>query len=92
MLSDSNKISRKRVPQAHFYTRAGCSLCERASRVLARLEREGYLTVERLDIAADPTLDEQYGMRIPVVELSTGYRFEGRISEYRLRKALTDSG
>ena len=92
MPSDSNKISRKRVPLAHFYTRADCCLCERASRVLAGLEQGGYLTVERLDIATDPTLNEQYGVRIPVVELSTGHRFEGRISEYRLRKALTDSG
>ncbi len=77
-------------PHARFFTRAHCSLCDRASVILARLEAEGLLSVERVDIGTDPALDARYGHRIPVVELSSGQHVEGRISEYRLRRALAE--
>lgn len=74
--------------RARLYTRAGCGLCERAATVLARLADEGLLSVEQVDIARDAALRDWYGDRIPVVVLSTGDVFEGRISEFRLRRAL----
>lgn len=73
---------------ARFYTRANCSLCKRAYPILQRLAAEGHLTVEVIDIAADPDLTAHYGERIPLVELSNGHLLEGRISEYRLRRII----
>ncbi len=77
------------VPRpARFYTRPTCSLCDRAYSVLERLAGEGLLTIERIDIQSSPALTERFGHTIPVVELSSGEIFQGRISEFRLRRAL----
>ena len=74
--------------RARLFTRADCSLCDRARAILQRLSSEGLLAWEAVDISADPALAETYGSRIPVVELSTGDVFEGRVSEFRLRQHL----
>ena len=76
------------IPQAHFFTRTDCCLCDRAYPILRRLAAEGLLEVTQVDIATDPSLLEKYKHRIPVVQLSTGHVYEGRISEFRLRRAL----
>jgi thiol-disulfide isomerase/thioredoxin len=73
---------------ARFYTRANCSLCERAYPMVERLAREGLLSVEKIDITTDPALFELYRYRIPVVVLSTGEVHEGRISPFRLRRSI----
>jgi hypothetical protein len=75
--------------RARLFTRAGCSLCDRACAILQRLSGEGLLAWEAVDISADLALTETYGSRIPVLELSTGDVFEGRVSEFRLRQRLT---
>lgn len=76
------------APLVRFYTRAGCSLCERAYPILQRLAAEGALRVEVVDIAADAALDAALGTQIPVVELPDGRRLAGRISEFRMRRLL----
>ena len=76
------------LPRARLYTAASCSLCGRAHRILERLEAEGRLVVEAVDISSDPELTRIYGERVPVVVLSSGERYEGRISEFRLRRVL----
>ncbi|MGB0385132.1 MAG: glutaredoxin family protein [Ardenticatenaceae bacterium] len=83
-------VSKKTRPHARLFTRDNCSLCERVYPILARLAAEGLLTVERIDIASDPTLMQEYGYRIPVLHLSTGHTYEGRISEFRLRRTLAN--
>ncbi len=80
--SDGNSV------RARLFTRADCSLCDRARAILQRLSGEGLLVWEAVDISADSALTESYGSRIPVVELSTGDVFEGRVSEFRLRQCL----
>ncbi len=74
--------------RARLFTRADCSLCFRARAILQRLSDEELLMWEVVDISADPALTANYGSRIPVVELSTGDVFEGRVSEFRLRQRL----
>lgn len=77
------------LPHAQLYTRSNCTLCERVYPILVRLAAESLLTFELIDITSDPALMERYKWRIPVLSLSTGDRFEGRISEFRLRRRLT---
>ena len=84
-------LASKQLPHARFFTRANCSLCDKAYPIVEKLAQEGLLTVEKIDIASDPLLTQQYGYRIPVVELSTGQVYEGRISQFRLRRALCPS-
>lgn len=53
-----------------LYTTAGCHLCEQAETVLRQVLEEQELSwqVEARDIADDPELVEQYGLRIPVLQ------------------------
>lgn len=53
----------------HFYTTAGCHLCEQALALLAPLAAGLDLRIDSHDIADDDGLTERYGVRIPVVRL-----------------------
>jgi thiol-disulfide isomerase/thioredoxin len=75
-------------PHLRFYTRPDCSLCDRVYPTLQRLEREGVITIESVNIEEDVTLSERYGTRIPVLEFPNGQLLEGRISEFRIRRLL----
>ncbi len=72
-----------------LWGKADCCLCDRAQAVLERLAREFPLHLEKRDILADPDVYEQFRFIIPVVEIEGGPRFEGKITEYWLRQALT---
>lgn len=87
-MPSASEAARSGPPHAQLLTRDACTLCEHAALLLERLVKEGLLTVERVDISQEPALEARYGQRIPVVLLSTGERFEGRLSEFRLRRAL----
>jgi len=77
-----------------FHSKDECSLCdERYPAVKTLAERFG-LSVEKVDIEADPRLFEKYRYRIPVVvfrgfELGWG-RFTVEEIEKRLREDLKD--
>jgi glutaredoxin len=74
------------VPEmnAILYTRHGCHLCDDAKAIL---ENHG-LTVESVDIDADPRLVERYGECVPVVVVNGQERFRGRVDPMLLRRLL----
>lgn len=80
--------SAKQQPMLTFYTRPGCTLCEGVERLLARLAAEGLVDWRRVNIEDDPLLLARFSQSIPAVAVEGGPLFEGRISEYRLRRAL----
>jgi len=55
---------------AILYTRADCTLCDKAAHILERLAAEGLLTWEKRDIAASPASTAALADRIPVVALA----------------------
>ena len=67
-----------------LYTRQGCHLCELAADILAR---HG-LSVETVDVDADPELRERYNECVPVVVIDGKERFRGRIDELLLKRLL----
>lgn len=71
-----------------LWGKADCCLCDRAQAILERLAREYPLQIEKRDISVDPVAFERYRFVIPVVEIEGGPRFEGKITEFRLRRAL----
>lgn len=81
--------SKKQPRSVTFYTRDGCSLCQKVRPVLLRLADAGTVTLEIIDIAGDPKLEETYGTRIPVVDIENGPLLEGRISTYRIQRELS---
>lgn len=51
-----------------LYTTAGCHLCEEAELILRYCQQyEPAIQWQAVDIANDPALVEQYGVRIPVI-------------------------
>ncbi len=51
-----------------LYTTLGCHLCEEATALLKRLQREGrFFSIREIDIADCEKLVERYGVRIPVI-------------------------
>ena len=77
--------------QVVLYTKAGCCLCDRAKQVLARLQGEFGLEIQEVDVAGDAELLACYGEIIPVVVIDGQTRFESKIAEHYLRRALTAS-
>lgn len=55
-----------------FIGRSPCHLCDEATPIVARVARWLRLPVEEVDVEADPDLLIEFGLRIPVVRLSTG--------------------
>ncbi|MTH53796.1 glutaredoxin family protein [Bacillus mangrovi] len=52
-----------------IYTRQGCHLCEDALLIVEELKKEWDFTYFVLDIGQSDTLTEEYGLKIPVIEL-----------------------
>ncbi len=80
-----------------LYTRAGCHLCDDAKRPAARaVEATAGATLRIVDIAGQPEWEAHYGQRIPVVVLLVDGEerviAEGKISDLRLRRALSALG
>ena len=50
-----------------LYETPGCDLCAEAVAALGRVGRRRRLTLERIDISADPGLRGRYGLRVPVL-------------------------
>ncbi len=76
------------APSALLYSKEGCHLCEQAKAILNSLATEGLLAWTAVDIQDDPALYERYWDKIPVVSLEDGRSWYGKISEFRLRRAL----
>jgi len=76
------------------YTRVGCHLCDLAAKPVARLVAATPGTILRtVDVDTDPDLQARYGARVPVVTATVRGQetvlAEGKVSEVRLRRALT---
>ncbi|OCA84940.1 NrdH-redoxin [Bacillus sp. FJAT-27986] len=73
----------------HFYTKKNCPLCEEAKDLLKILQREMTFTLLEVDIYSNDKLLEQYGLMIPVVEISDQVIQYGRIDLDEIRRYLT---
>ncbi len=77
--------------QVTLLTTAHCSLCEQAKSVLQRLQNEGAVEVETVDLASPEgqRLAVVSGMAFPPALLLDGQPFSyGRLSERKLRREL----
>lgn len=73
-------------PDVRFYTKPGCSLCEKVVPVLEVLAREGRIRLRKFDINEDDELQKRYGDRIPVIVVEGGPTLEGRLTPHRVRR------
>ena len=71
-----------------IYSRPGCHLCDEMKAVVARVARSVPLSLEEIDISADPALDERYGVEIPVLFVNGRKAAKYRVAEAELRRML----
>lgn len=72
-----------------LYGTLGCHLCDVAEAILLRVLTESPVDVYLQDIADDPVLVEQYGVRIPVIyNEDNGQQLEWPFDEIQLQRWL----
>ena len=72
------------MPQLTLYTRTGCHLCEQVEDLLALHAPSCRL----VDVDADETIRQTYGLRVPVLARGETVFLEGRIEEQDLLPLL----
>ena len=75
-----------------IYSRPGCHLCDEMKEAVNRAVRAAAapVTVEEIDISADPDLEARYGVEIPVLLVDGKKAAKYRISEEALMRLLQD--
>ncbi|MBO0809908.1 MAG: glutaredoxin family protein [Actinobacteria bacterium] len=81
-----------RRPVITLLSRPGCHLCEQAREVIARVAAELGVSWEERDITRSERDLREYGEQIPVTLINGIQHDYWRVSEERLRAALTSAG
>ena len=71
-----------------LFTTQGCHLCEQAQAMLAQLPTEQELLLCEVEIGDDDALTEQYGIRIPVLQLPDETELNWPFSQQDVLNAL----
>jgi Glutaredoxin-like domain (DUF836) len=77
------------TPRVTLIGRVGCHLCEQAREIIEHVCDELGEAFTEVDIDSDPALVERYGAEIPVTLVDGRQHDFWRVSEDRLRAALT---
>ncbi len=71
-----------------FYTKPGCSLCEKAMLRINRVRSDIPFHLDVIDITRSPELMREHGLHIPVVFIDGTEVFRYHVSEARFRELL----
>ena len=72
-----------------IYSRPGCHLCDEMKAVVKNVARTIPLSLDEIDISADPALEAEYGLEIPVLLVDGKKTAKYRIAEDALARILT---
>jgi thioredoxin-like negative regulator of GroEL len=74
-----------------IYSRPGCHLCEEMKAVVERVVREmpGQFALDEVDISANPDLEAQYRLEIPVLAIEGTKVAKYRITARELARAIS---
>jgi glutaredoxin len=82
---DSTKAARLAFT---VYSRAGCSCCDKAMKVLQYARRRFGFTIDLVDIDQDPELVAKYNTEVPVVTVNGKVRFRSVVNPELLERLL----
>ena len=77
-------------PRVRMYGRQGCHLCDEARVVIARVCADLGEEYDEVDIDTDPALVAEFNDEVPVTFVDGRRHDFWRVSDARLRAALTD--
>lgn len=75
-----------------LYTKAHCSLCDKAQAMIEALRQRQPFALEVHDIRASPSLFERFRYQVPVLALDGEVLLSLRFTDEQLEKALVESG
>ena len=75
-----------------FYTKPGCSLCEKAMLAVNSVLKDIPFQLEVLDITGEPGLLREYELNIPVICINGIEVFRYHVNEAEFRSLLADNG
>ena len=70
-----------RVPVVTLFGKPGCHLCDEARDLVRRVCDGRAVELREIDITLDPTLNREYGERIPVLALNGEELFDYFVDE-----------
>jgi glutaredoxin len=70
-----------RVPVVTLFGKPGCHLCDEARHLVRRVCDGRAVELREIDVTLDPTLNREYGERIPVLALNGEELFEYFVDE-----------
>jgi hypothetical protein len=70
-----------RVPVVTLFGKPGCHLCDEARDLVRRACDGRAVELREIDVSLDPTLNREYGERIPVLALNGEELFEYFVDE-----------
>jgi glutaredoxin len=71
-----------------LYGKPGCHLCDDARAVVERVRSRRSFELQEVDVSLDPTMNREYGERIPVLALDGVELFEFHVEEAVLIEQL----
>jgi glutaredoxin len=71
-----------------LYGKPGCHLCDDARAIVERVRAQRPFELQEVDVSLDPTMNREYGERIPVLALDGVELFEFHVKEAVLIEQL----
>jgi glutaredoxin len=71
-----------------LYGKPGCHLCDDARAVVEQVRSRRSFELQEVDVSLDPTMNREYGERIPVLALDGVELFEFHVEEAVLIEQL----
>jgi glutaredoxin len=71
-----------------LYGKPGCHLCDDARAVVEQVRSRRSFELQEVDVSLDPTMNREYGERIPVLALDGVELFEFHVKEAVLIEQL----
>ena len=78
-------------PIVRMYSRRTCGLCDEARAVILAEQARSSFEFDEVFIDDDDSLEREYGLRVPVVEVEGMEEFEFAVDAARLREVTTRS-
>lgn len=75
-------------PIVRMYSRRTCGLCDEARDVILAQRDRSSFEFEEVFIDGDDSLEREYGLRVPVVEVDGVEEFEFTVEPARLRELV----
>jgi glutaredoxin len=75
-----------------LYGKPGCHLCDDARAIVERVRAQRPFELQEVDVSLDPTMNREYGERIPVLALDGVELFEFHVKEAVLIEQLDRVG